>query len=207
MSLTPISATDFEGVEFISRLAANFKYGSHNTTVQKWYKRGTLIIIGNFIANFCLAVFSMKDGMVYDVIPNLYDFENLHVDKLFSNASQLTRQIIHPQVIQRDQPFEIVAVIPPGCEGTNHSVVFYKDASLWCDKMQNYPEIFTVLLGGFVRRCTIGKEFWDNCPLDTEKVGISLRYTDSWGGTGYLVSAEISIGRPGTENFQFILCG
>lgn len=146
---------------------------------------------------FCL-VFSMKDDMVYNVIPNLHDWQALHFDKLFSNASTQDPQIIHPNVIMRDQPFEIVALVPPSCGGTSRSIAFCKDGSIWCDKMQKYQEFFTIPMGGYAHRCTVGKEFWDNCPLDTDKIGLQLRYTDSWGSVGYLISAEVSIGAPGT---------
>jgi hypothetical protein len=150
-------------------------------------------------ANYGFLVFSLKDAMVYDVIPSLLDMETVPVDKLFSFSSAQESQLIHPNVLMRGQPFDIVAIIPPSCGGTNHSIVFYKDGSIWCEKMQKYEEFFTVLTGGFIRRCTIGKEFWDSCPEDTEKVGISLRYVDSRGTQGFLHSAEMSIGTPGTR--------
>jgi hypothetical protein len=187
-SFTPVAPVDFEGAEYFNKLQPNFKYGIHKTTLQKWYKK----------------VFSMKDAMVYDVIPSLLDMETVPVEKLFSFSSAQESQLIHPTILMRGQPFDIVAIIPPSCGGTNHSIVFYKDGSIWCEKMQKYEEFFTVLTGGFIRRCTIGKEFWDICPENTEKVGISLRYVDSWGAQGFLHSAEMSIGTPDSLQMAFL---
>lgn len=208
-SFTPVTAVDFEGSEWLTKLQGNFKFGIHKTTLQRWYKKGSLvdsiILLVNFFL-FYLLVFSMKDDMVYDVVPSLFDMEPIPIDKLFSFSSAQDPQIIHPNVVMRGQPFNIVAIIPPSNGGTNQAIVFYKDGSVWCEKMQKYEEIFTVLMGGFIHQCTVGKEFWDSCPLDTDKIGMSLRYSDTWGAQSYVYSSEMSIGAPGKISVKFFTC-
>ena len=138
----------------------------------------------------------MKDEMVYNIIPRLYDAQAIEMDKLFGFSTMLDPTILYPNIIMRDQQFDIVAIVPPNL-ANNQRIVFFKDASTWCDKIQQYEEIFEIPMGSYLHRCTVGKEFWEKCPLDSEKIGIALCDIDSWNNRKYLLSVEASIGKPG----------
>ncbi len=140
--------------------------------------------------------------MVYNILPRLHDTQTIDVENLLTFSTIQEAEIIHPNIIMRDQPFDIVAIVPPGVAAGNHYVVFFKDASIWCDKMQQYEEIFAITMSGVLQRVTVGKEFWENCPLDTEKIGIAIRCVDTWNNQKYLLFVEASIGRPGTVLFN-----